>query len=160
MLRAGKLPTTTEQCSFPPGYKVTVAIGSASVKIGRPIIVKLSSKNVSPKVTMLAEVSPDTDYGLIVVDSSGKELPRTAFGDEILYANIEYGAQPVRREMKPGQEIRSEIEVTRIYKVNQPGVYYMWAYRDPSPDPGDRVKPPFEESSDHNTNGISAFTSR
>jgi hypothetical protein len=118
---------------------VRAAIDPATVKAGTPIVVKLISKNIWYNVVTVADNSTDIDYELIVVDSSGKELTRTPYGDGLfrgeyvlLHTGVSY--------LEPGQEIRAEIEVTKIYQVTQPGTYYMWATRDALPGSPDEPK--------------------
>jgi hypothetical protein len=139
----GQVPENDRSIVVSTRLTVTATIVAASGKIGTPIVVKLVSKNLSSKVVEVADAIPELDYELVVIDSSGKKLPPTAFLDRMLHTNYNYGAHSPRHEMKPRQEIRSEIEVTRLYQVNRPGVYYMWAMREPFDDQG---RPPFEES--------------
>ncbi len=139
----GQVPENDPSVVVSTRLTVTAAMVRASGKIGTPIFVKLVSRNVSSKAVEVADAIPELDYELVVINSSGKKLLPTAFLDRMLHTNYNYGAHSPVHEMRPGQEIRSEIEVTKLYQVNEPGVYYMWAMRNPY---DDQVRPPFEES--------------
>jgi hypothetical protein len=112
--------------------QVRAAIDPASAKAGTPIVVKLISKNIWYDTVTVSDYGVEVDYELIVVDSSGRQLPRTLLGDQIFR-----GAYVLLRTavtyLEPRQEIRAEIDVTKIYQLMQPGIYYMWATRDPLP---------------------------
>jgi hypothetical protein len=125
--------------------QVHAAIDPASAKPGTPIVVKLTSKNIWYNVVTVSDYGPDLDYELIVVDSSGKELTRTAYGNRLFRG--EYVLLPTMvAELEPGQEIRAEIEVTKIFHVTQPGTYYMWATRDLFPGSPDEPKLTVDQS--------------
>jgi hypothetical protein len=130
----GQVPENERPIVVSTRLKVTAAIVAASGKLGTPIAVQLVSRNVSSKVVRVIEIVPELDYELVVMDSSGKKLSPTAFLDRMLHTNYDFGSRDPRRELEPGDEVRTEIAVTKIYQINQPGVYYLWATRDPSDD--------------------------
>jgi hypothetical protein len=125
--------------------QVRAAIDPASAKAGTPIIVKLVSKNIWYDVVTVSDYGAEVDYELIVVDSSGKEAPRTARGDQLFRGEYVLLRTAVIY-LEPGKEIRAEIDVTKIYQVAQPGTYYMWATRDPFPGSPDEPKPTGDQS--------------
>jgi hypothetical protein len=132
--------------------QVRAAIEPASAKSGTPIIVKLVSKNVWYNVVTVSDYGADVDYELIVVDSAGKEAPRTAAGERLFRGEYVL-LRTMPAYLDPGKEIRAEIDATKIYQLTQPGTYYMWATRDPfrgSPDEptptGDVSKLPIERA--------------
>jgi len=121
--------------------QVLATMEPASAKAGTPIIVKLVLRSVWYRVVNVSDISPGNDYELVVVDSSGNKLSRTRYGDQLfrgeyvlLHTDLAY--------IEPGQEIGSEIDVTKIFQLDQPGIYYLWAIRGGIwPDPDDFVKP-------------------
>jgi hypothetical protein len=119
--------------------QVRAAIDPASTKAGTPIVVKLASKNVWYDTVTVSDYGAEVDYELIVVDSSGREAPRTPLGDQLFRGQYVLLRTAVTY-LEPGQEIRAEIDVTKIYQVTQPGIYYMWATRDPLPGSPDEPK--------------------
>jgi hypothetical protein len=119
--------------------QVLAAIDPASAKAGTPIVVKLISKNIWYNTVTVSDYGADVDFELIVVDSAGKEVPRTAAGDRLFRGEYVL-LHTMLAYLEPGQEIRAEIEVTKIYQVTQPGTYYMWATRDPFPGSPDEPK--------------------
>jgi hypothetical protein len=82
------------------------------------------------------------DYRLIVVDSSGTELPRTAFGENWLQQQREgvllHSQGPL--PLEPGEEgPEFVLNVAKVYQLTRPGTYFarlilrlIW------PDPGER----------------------
>jgi hypothetical protein len=160
MLSASIALGQTAGINHPPNHaiipsdriQVRAAIDPVRAKAGTPIVVKLVAKNIWYNVVGVSDYGSDVDYELIVVDSSGKEATRTPYGDRLFR-----GGYVLLRTMliylEPGQEIRAEIEVAKIYQLTQPGTYYTWATRDPfrgSPDEptptGDASKLPIERA--------------
>jgi hypothetical protein len=119
--------------------QVRAAVEPANAKSGTPLIVKLVSKNVWYNVVTVSDYGADVDYELIIVDTAGKEVPRTAAGDRLFRGEYVL-LHTMPAYLDPGQEIRAEIEVTKIYQLTQPGIYYMWATRDPLPGSPDETK--------------------
>jgi hypothetical protein len=106
--------------------QLRAAVDAASVRSGVPIVVKLLLRNASSTLVSVGDSRPEYDYDLTVTDGSGKELPRTALGNQLL--RHEYSVlHSDSHDLEPGQEIEAEIEITRIYQVSQPGTYYMRA---------------------------------
>ncbi len=126
--------------------QLKATIDPASAKLGTAITVKLVLKNISSKVVRVADTSPEYDYELIVADSKGNKLILTDFGDG-LYQGKYVLLRSSAIDMEPGQEVQSQIEVTKIYQVNQPGVYYLRAnHRNIVPDPADQAKSSVERA--------------
>jgi hypothetical protein len=119
--------------------QVLAAIDPASTKAGTAIVVKLISKNIWYDTVAVSDFGSDVDHEIVVVDSAGKEVPRTAAGDRLFRGEYVL-LHTMLAYLDPGQEIRAEIEVTKIYQLTQPGIYYMWATRDPLPGSPDEPK--------------------
>lgn len=102
--------------------RLTAAIDPASAKLHVPITVKLTLKNTSSKIASVVDTSPEYDFEFVVADSSGKEPPRTALGDRMSQGKFVL-LRSNRQDLEPGQEIVSEIDVTKIYQITQPGTY-------------------------------------
>jgi hypothetical protein len=119
--------------------QVHAAIEPASAKAGTPIVVKLIAKNIWYNTVTVSDYGAEVDYGLIVVDSLGKEAPRTRLGNQVFRREYILLRTAVTY-LEVGQEIRAEIDVTKIFQLTQPGIYYMWATRDPFPGSPDEPK--------------------
>jgi hypothetical protein len=118
----------------------------ASAKLGTAITVNLVLKNISSKIVRVPDTSPEYDYELILADSKGNKLTLTDFGDG-LYQGKYVLLRSSAIDMEPGQEVQSQIEVTKIYQVTQPGVYYLRAsHRNIVPDPADQAKSTVERT--------------
>src|SRR5580700_202619 len=63
--------------------QVLATMEPPSAKAGTPIIVKLVLRSVWYRVVDVSDISPDNDYELVVVDSSGNKLSRTQYGDQL-----------------------------------------------------------------------------
>ena len=106
--------------------QLRAAVDAARVKLGTRIVLSLLLKNVSSALVTVGDSRPEYDYDLTLTDGSGKELPRTALGDQLF--RHEYSIlHSDSHDLEPGQETKAEIEITRIYQVTQPGTYYMRA---------------------------------
>jgi hypothetical protein len=119
--------------------QVRASIDPASTKAGTPIVIKLISKNIWYDTVTVSDYGAEVDYELIVVDSSGREVPRTRLGDQLFRGEYVLLRTAIIY-LEPGQEIRAEIDVTKIYQLTEPGTYYMWATRDPFPGSPDEPK--------------------
>ena len=106
--------------------QLRAAVDAVGVKLGTRIVVTLLLKNVSSALVTVGDSRPEYDYDLTVTDGSGKELPRTALGNQLF--RHEYTIlHSDSHDLEPGQEMKAGIEITRIYQVTQPGTYYMRA---------------------------------
>jgi hypothetical protein len=143
----------TAGIKHPPGraiapsdrLQVRASIDPASAKAGTPIVIKLVSKNIWYDTLIVSDYGSEVDYELIVFDSSGKELRRTRLGNQLFLGEYVLLRTAVTY-LEPGQEIRAEIEVTKIYEATQPGTYYLWATRDPLPGSPDELAPTGDQS--------------
>jgi hypothetical protein len=106
--------------------QVVAAIDGANFKPGTPIILKLTVKNVSSQVMKLGDSDPEIDFDCTVTDASGKELPRTDWGNRLL--RHEYSLLSARSQLlEPGQQFQAEIDLGHIYRIEQAGSYYARA---------------------------------
>lgn len=82
---------------------------------------------------------------MIVADGKGNELKRTAFGNRLYWGKYVL-LRTDAHDLEPGEQIASQIELTRIYEVTQPGTYYARASRGrTSPDLDEEAKSTVEE---------------
>jgi hypothetical protein len=126
--------------------RLTATIDPSSAKLNTPIMVRLALKNVSSKVVSIGDTSPEYDFELAVADSAGKEPPRTALGNRMRAGKFVL-LRSNRIDIEPGQEVVSEIDVTKIYEITQPGTYFLRAdHRNILPDPDAAHNSTVEES--------------
>jgi hypothetical protein len=108
---------TTDRATIPSDrIQVRAAIDTASTEAGAPIVVKLISKNIWYNRVTVSDYGAEVDDELIIVDSSGKEVPRTRLGDQLFRGEYVLLRTAVTC-LEPGQEIRAEIDVAKTYQV-------------------------------------------
>jgi hypothetical protein len=120
-----------------PRLELIAAIDPPTAKLGAPVIVKFILRNVFYRRVAVADNGPEMDYKLVVVDRSGKELKRTDLANR-LYSGTYILLRTASFDLDLFEEIRAEIDVTKMYQVTQPGTYVVSAIRGGIyPDPGD-----------------------
>ncbi len=127
---SAQIPRTTAEPN--PGYasarlQLTASVESATVALGAPVLIKLRLRDVSAASVTVAITSEDVDYELFVTDASGKEVDRTPLGKGMFQGVDE--SRAITKHVDPGHEIETQIDVTRIYALKQPGTYYVQVLR-------------------------------
>jgi hypothetical protein len=97
-------------------------------KLGEKLAVTVHLRNRSTKPTYATDAGSLIDYDLVLVDGSGNELERTEEGKQL----IEDGGASTRVigvNLAPGEELKSEIPVSTVYKLAKKGVFYLRVMR-------------------------------
>jgi hypothetical protein len=116
--------------SHPPPLKASTRLQLTAIaeppgaRLGGTVILKLRLKNVTSKVIRVGDSGFDTDYDLDVADRSGNVVARTDFGRSLLDGVL---LRSTSRDIAPGEEVPAELEITRIYDLRLPGLYYARA---------------------------------
>jgi hypothetical protein len=100
---------------------------ATKVRVGEPIWIKFRLKNVSLRQARLVDTWPEHDFEITVADATGKEPPRTKFGDDSLHPQTLLRSIAVY--LDPGQELQATMEITKVYQLAQVGVYSLRASR-------------------------------
>jgi hypothetical protein len=90
---------------------------------GAQVFAKLTLKNISGKPVSIEETSPRIDYNVTVVDAAGREPERTDWGKRKLTGP--FTASMIDSRLQPGQERQATVEITGVYKLSEPGTYYV-----------------------------------
>jgi hypothetical protein len=90
---------------------------------GGQVFAKLTLKNISDKPVNIEETSPRIDYNVTVVDAAGREPERTDWGKKKLTGP--FAVSMIDSRLQPGQEREASVEITGVYKLSQPGTYYV-----------------------------------
>lgn len=97
------------------------------LKVGEPLILRFSTKNVTKKPLYLLESNPETDYRLEIKDSNGEAVSLTEYGKHILSNAGQFRLIIVK--VQPGEEVQDMMEVNKMFKIDTPGIYYISAKR-------------------------------
>jgi hypothetical protein len=108
--------------------QLTATADPPSVRPGETLTLKLLVKNVTQKTMTVVDNGVYNDYELVVTDASGKEPPKTEFGRSL--AEEATAVRSTTRDIEPGEVIQAALEITRIYDLKMPGVYYVRADRE------------------------------
>jgi len=111
-----------------------VTLQHDTFKLGTPIVLKVTIKNVALRPVWIHVTGPEHDYELTVVDDSGKEPSRTDFGKSLL---DERSGSAMQMPLQPQEEKQVGIDVTKIYQLTKPGVYIVRLGRVVLPDPAE-----------------------
>jgi hypothetical protein len=87
------------------------------------VFAKLTLKNISERPVSIEETSPRIDYAVTVVDAAGREQERTDWGKRKLTGPFAVSMRGSR--LQPGEERQVSVEITGVYKLSQPGTYYV-----------------------------------
>lgn len=92
---------------------------------GSKIQLKLFFRNLTKSSVIVGVTFPERDYEITVKDESGRTLPIKPEGSHLLYS----GGSREQVEFKPGESLRDEIELTKLYDMKRPGMYAISASR-------------------------------
>jgi hypothetical protein len=102
-------------------------VDPVSAKPGTRVFAKLKLRNTSSSVVDLDDRSPELDFGVTVVDVSGREVPLTERGERMRTERS--WTRSTVMHLRPGEEQRAELEISGVYKLTTPGTYYARASR-------------------------------
>ena len=115
------------------GCRVSIALLPGPQEDRFLVTLDIVFRNESSAVVQFPRSSLWFDYDYAVLSQSGAEVPLTAFGKQ-QRDNLRTAAAAVR-ELAPGAEYRSSVELSRLYEFDRPGSYSIQAsktFRDPS----------------------------
>jgi len=78
----------------------------------------------------LVDTGVEKDYKLIIKDNNGRIVPLTSYGENLM-KNIGVVKRTVVK-IKPGEELKGEIEVSKAYAMVNAGTYSITAKRNVS----------------------------
>ena len=133
------IPIDVGTMSGQPSATVTTASASdrgvelsvhypAKASAGEAIKVWLVLANRSQTDVSYGHVSDYMDFAVQVIDVSGSRVGWTRFGQEKLI-NSPVADKLVTRLLRPGEELRFEFNLTRVFDLTVSGVYEMSASR-------------------------------
>lgn len=109
------------------GFNLSARIENKQFKLGEPIVLNLTIRNITKQVLYLTETNPYSDYQLIVKSERGERVRLTEFGQRS--SNNKEDFRVIGVKVKPGEERHDSIEATRLYNMTVPGTYTMIARR-------------------------------
>ena len=109
---------------------LTLAPVRQEVAVGRPILLKLTLKNVSPEELSVEDSDAREDYKLMVKDKEGHEAPLTDLGKFLRRPHTRIVLRNVVITLKPGEQTSQSIDIAAIYDLREPGKYFATAIRD------------------------------
>ncbi|MEO8657453.1 MAG: hypothetical protein ABI693_03245 [Bryobacteraceae bacterium] len=116
--------------TVPKGVSLTISIDqSVPIKANGKVLVKLRLENKSNKVLRMWDRFVERDFELRVVAPYGTEAPLTDFGKSIRTPPFR-NYRNMLITVAPGQIVRDEQELTRVYVVKEQGWYSVQACRD------------------------------
>lgn len=111
-----------------PGLKLSLNIPEDHLRLGEPLLLKLSTKNITKRSLSVTETSLETDYVFDVRDADGNQLPFTEYMKNRL-ANRNYILRFVVVKLGPGEENRHEVHLESLVKIDRPGTYSILVTR-------------------------------
>lgn len=115
------------------GQEVSITIGAAntSVSVGQPIPIDVQLKNTSDHAIGVGRVGGERnggiDYHVILLASNGRAVPRTKYGAAVDTGRVEGSA--VLLQLKPGETLTQSFDLTKLFKLTEPGTYTLRAGR-------------------------------
>jgi len=100
--------------------------GIATWKVGTPVFVIVTRKNISQHALRFALTNPAFDYETTVLDAQGKPVPETENFRKMKEAVQQGGFSTARHIMvllEPQETHKDSIEVSYLYKLDKPGTY-------------------------------------
>jgi hypothetical protein len=102
--------------------QLVAEVEAPTPKIGDPIILKLRLVNTSSKPVSFLVTWDERDYQALIVDASGKEPPKTAFGEKSYDPRTPlFRSETVT--LGSGQDLKVDLDITKVFQLTQPGAY-------------------------------------
>lgn len=116
------------QDAGPRGVLLTASLtGSDRLYQGQGIAVVITLANATAEEVTIAELPSGLDYDPVLVGRDGAERPRTRFGKKRVEARAAATALP--RTLKPGEEVKTSLLVSRIVDTSDAGAYRLKVVR-------------------------------
>jgi hypothetical protein len=116
-----------------PGYSITLTPPADPVRVGSPINVIVTVKNISNKEIYWESEFSDTAYRAftILLTKNGSEVETTAFHRKVRSKQragdppeVEHGGS-ILSTVAPGKSFTFTIDLERLYQITEPGVYVL-----------------------------------
>jgi hypothetical protein len=105
--------------------RITISASDTSVRVGQRIPIQVELKNTSDHEIKLGRVggreNAGLDYRVILLDSNGHSVARTKYGAAADTGQVE--SSPVLLQLGPGQTLTQQAELTKLFKITEPGTY-------------------------------------
>ena len=105
------------------GIQFSARLEKELASSAEPNLLRLSIKNVSKSVVLLAATYPERDYKFDVRNEKGESAPLTKAGEHLVNDTSVY--RSVRLKIKPGEEIQHNVAINRLYDMSAPGTYFI-----------------------------------
>jgi hypothetical protein len=110
------------------GFQLSAKLDQEKLKVGEPVLLKLSLKNITKKDLVVVETSADQDYEIEVTNEHGTRAPLTEKGRRLTQGMRIY-TKVISVKVASGQEQQVNINLNEIYDLNAKGVYSITAKR-------------------------------
>lgn len=105
---------------------------------------KLTLKNNDRDPIHVMDTFVEQDYEILVVDDTGKEAKRTNFGRHLV-EDERKADRAILLLIEPGQQVEASVDITKIYNLTEPRLYYVRVMRWLLPESDDKIDPKIVE---------------
>jgi uncharacterized protein (DUF58 family) len=111
-------------------FSLTIRLLQNVAKVGSEIRVQVVLTNTSDHEIGILKSAPEADYIVEVRDTRGKMAPDTDFRRKQKDpASVKVSTASPLYTLKPGESLRDEIQVERLYEMSAPGKYSIQVSR-------------------------------
>ncbi len=113
----------------PQPFSLAITTKTPAVAIGSHLKVQIVFTNTSSNIIVITrdksvEAAEQAGFSAIVLDSSGKQVPYTSYGDKFFKGELITISTPFQVPMKPGEALKQEMNITKLFNLNVPGTIY------------------------------------
>jgi hypothetical protein len=109
------------------GQAISIATSKTVYTSGEPIILKINFKNTGHNEVLFVRRLPLAVYDVTVLMPDGTKAPLTLFGTRRFGSRS--GGSKIIDSLKPGEQVRSEIELNRVFDMTIDGKYLVSVQR-------------------------------
>ena len=109
------------------GLRLSATPKRASVAVGEPLMLKVSTMNVSRRSLFITVTLAEVDHKFEVRDATGAAVPMTDYGRNLLRNAQE--TRSVMVKLRPGEEHEETIQLEKLFQLNKPGTYQITVKR-------------------------------
>lgn len=110
-----------------PPFSLTLQAIHATVQLGSPILVELTTTNNLSQPLKLGKSNPGSEYQMDVRDEQGQPVAQTA-----LYKNLqnpEYVFRLTTQILKPQESAKEQFNIGEFFDFTKPGIYSVQVQR-------------------------------
>jgi hypothetical protein len=124
---------TKKSVPVDPGYSITVVPPADPIRLGSPINVTVTVKNISDKEIYWESEFPDTAYRAfaILLTKNSRKVETTFFHRKVMSTQrpgdppeVEHGGS-ILSSVAPGKSSTFTIDLKRLYEITEPGLYTL-----------------------------------